>query len=91
AFAQKVRNPTDAVGGWLILNLLRSSPLLGNTTDAAGGLFIPDLHTAANTLMLSRSLSFASDRDRLIRQCVNNPPTPRRWDLFPENDLEFVG
>ena len=46
-FAQKVRNSTDEVGGWLILNLLSSWRNGTNTTDEVGGFFIPDLH--ANT------------------------------------------
>ena len=46
-FAQKVRNSTDEVGGWLILNLQARGEMVTNTTDEVGGFFMPDLH--ANT------------------------------------------
>ena len=71
-FAQKVRNPTDAVGGYFILDLPRLAlSRRQNSTDAVGELFIP----TSKTQILFRKVSVIGNRFVLIRQCMNNPPT----------------
>ena len=86
-FAQKIRNSTDEVGGWLILNILSSWRNGTNTTDEVGGFFIPDLH--ANTIALEVGSLF-SDHSDLVRPCMNNPPTPSMGFVLDES-LEYVG